>query len=384
MLWFQNNISKILFLVTVILLHAFHSHAQLIDVQDPSFRSALCSQYPLSMNAGCTKLDTVQALAENTNIVLNNKGISNANEIVYFKNADTLRLSSNNLTNFPADISKFRHLVRLNLSNNQLISAPEIHYTNLFSGDTAIKLVYLLNNKISTLPPGWYTPNNLTQVIDLRNNELEQIPSFTNYTQFRRLDLRDNRLPFEYLIPITQNPRWNVGSFSLFPQKEFPLAIDTLAKTGDVFHINVSTGLASNEYTLIKDNRNIETNRTGDFTITFNSVADTGVYWVKIRNDNFPASADFLATEKKHIQWDHNEKHKDVIIFSPNGDGNEDVVYIDGSGAAKIINKNGMELQSISLPYIWSGTDKNGKMLAPGLYYIQKSDGTVLKALLIN
>ncbi len=357
-----------------------------VTVQDPAFNSALCNFTPASMTAGCLQLDTVKTLTADGNVVMMNNGITNADEIVFFKNADTIRLSGNNLTSFPVDISRFRKLERLSLANNQLTTAPSIHYTNSVNGNVAIKLVYLMNNKISNLPASWNTYNGITQVIDLRNNELEQIPTFINYPEMRRLDVRDNRLSFECLIPITQNPRWATSIFSLFPQKQFPVTMDTLVKIGQVLHVNISTGLPSNEYTLLIDNRNIEVNRTGEFYIPINSVADTGQYWFKIRNDNFPSASDFLKSEFKNVKIDpENDKYKDVVVFSPNGDGNADVVYIEGSGTATIINKNGVTvLSNVTLPYIWNGTDKNGKLLIPSLYYIQKSDGSILKALLIN
>lgn len=385
MLWFQNNISKIIFVLTTLLLFTVKTYAQLVKVTDAGFGTAICNFDPSIMTPDCMQLDTIKAGTINGNIVFLNQSIVNANEIVYFKLADTIRLANNNLTEFPIDISRFQHLNRLSLNNNFLTVAPNIHYTNAISGDTAIKFVYLLNNKITMLPPSWANYNYMTQVIDLRNNELSTIPTFANYPEIRRLDLRDNRLSFEYLIPIMQNPRWLTSNISLFPQKNFSVALDTLVDIGDVLQVTISTGLASNEYSLLRGNVVIETNRTGDFSIPINSVADTGTYWFKIRNDNFPAMTAFLQSEYKNVQLKPiNQKNKDVIIFSPNGDGNSDVVFIDGTGQAKIVNKNGIELQSISLPYIWEGTDKYGKVLTPGLYYIQKSDGTVLKALLIN
>jgi len=293
------------------------------------------------MDATCNQLDTVKTLSAIGNIEFNNRNITNADEAIYFKNADSLRLTYNQLTSFPQDISRFRHLQKLHLGNNQLTRAPDIHYVNSVTGDTAIKFVYLLNNKITTIPTSWNSYNSITQVIDLRNNELQKIPTFINYTQIRRLDIRDNKLPFEYLIPITQNPRWGIGNFALFPQKQFPVNMDTVVKIGQVVYVSVSSGLSSNEYTLIKDNRNIETNRTGEFTIPIYTEADTGQYWFKVRNDNFAANSDFLKSEFKNVRLDRsNEKNKDVIIISPNGDGNGDSAYLNGTGQAKIINKN--------------------------------------------
>jgi hypothetical protein len=379
MLWSQNNISKTVGFILCIFIGGCGAFAQLVPVKDPAFRTKLCGLSPSVMDATCNQLDTIKALSANRNLIFNSANLSNVDEVVYFKNTDTLRVANNQLTSFPHDLSRFQHLQRLQLSNNQLTTAPNIHYVNAISGDTAIKLVYLLNNKITTIPASWNSYNAMTQVIDLSNNELQKIPTFINYPQIRRLDLRNN------LIPIMQNPRWAISNISLFPQKPFPVKMDTLVKIGQVLYVSISSGLSSNKYTLLKDNKIIETNRTGEFTISIYTESDTGKYWFKIRNDNFVASSDSLQSEFKNVTLDRtNEKDKDVIIFSPNGDGTADVAYLNGIGQAKIINKNGIEIQNITLPYIWNGIDKKGQMQIPGLYYVQSSDGSVLKVLMVN
>lgn len=389
MLSFRSNIALILVLTLGKL------SAQLIPVQDEVMRQYLCSKFPLAMNAECSLLDTIKAGSQYPSIAkisLINKGIISADEIIYFSNLDTLYLSQNKLTSFPEDISNFRSLDRLALANNLLTSAPNIHYINKVSGDTAVKLVYLQYNKLNSLPPSWYTYNDKTQVVDLYNNELTTIPTFNNYPQIRRLDVRENYLGFESLIPLKSAPTYDIYQFDLFPQKPFPLAVDSVVELGDTVLIDVSTSLNSNEYTLLKNDRNYETNRTGKFTIVINTFMDTAAYWVKIRNDSFPDQSDFLKTEVLKLQFKETPKEefseggniqvKDIFVFSPDGDGVADSFKIEGEGEVIFYNKAGQEIRTENLPFEWFGKDKNGNRVVPGLYLVKKPKGDFLKVMI--
>lgn len=352
------------------------------------------------MTAGCEFLDTEKASSEYSHIDLINlsrKNLINVDEIIYFSNVDTIYLNNNLLNNFPEDISSFRSLTRLELVNNNLTTAPTIKYNNSISGDTAVKLVYLKNNQINYLPPSWDEANLRTQVVDLYNNELSSIPTFNNYPELRRLDLRQNRLSFEFLIPIKNNPLWvsYPERFYLFPQKPF-FAYDTIkVKKGENVNFDISRNLASNEYDLLKDDRRIDRNRTGVFTLSNIQEADTGIYWFKIHNDEFPDDSDFLSSEKFIIQLEKEPidtlslapfpiKNKDVTLISPNGDGVADFLLIKGEGEAAFYNKTGGTFKKAQLPYKWYGDDGNGNTLEPGLYYIKKEDNSFIKVLIVR
>lgn len=385
------SLSKSKILILVITLLTQYVFGQLVTVKDPVFNSWLCSRVPLAMNEDCTQLDTLKAKSEYAsplNIYLSNKGISSADEVLFFSNADTIYLNQNNLASFPTDLSSFRSLGRLNLAWNKLTVAPDIHYTNKFGADTAVKLVYLQSNQIKALPVSWGAYNQFTQVVDVSNNELEDVPSFVNYTQIRRLDVSDNYLDFDDFIPIMAHPSWGIEVFTFFPQKEFKVDMDTLVKIGDKIQIDISTGLASNEYSLLKGNSRIDQNKTGVFEIDINSEDDLGEYWFKVNNDSFPDASNFLASLKYSIRLEKEGiehtfvKEDEVFVFSPNGDGVSDSFYIEGEGEAMILNQVGQALRVEQLPFEWFGDDSNGKLSKPGLHLIKFKNDEYLKVLI--
>lgn len=367
------------------------------------------------MNGACDALDTLKADTEYTDLAamhLANKNISNADVMIYFVNADTLNLNHNQLTSFPTDISRFKSLTRLQLSFNQLTKAPDINYTNVHTGDTAVKLVYLQFNQIKELPASWYDYNMRTQVIDLRGNELDTIPDFNNYTQIRRLDLRENHLQFKDLIPVMDAPTYGVEQYDFFPQKEFEIEIDTLVKIGDTLRFNISRGLVTNSYRMLKDNGSLEDNKTGEFELIIESEDELGEYWFKIFNENFPESSDFLQSQKYNLVLDTSmsvpnipptdpdeeedgepenptsgfvpNTHKDVWVFSPDGDGVDDYVSFQNEGVITILNKHGQVLRTENSPYDWYGDDSSGEVQSPGLYIIDYGNDTFEKVLIVR
>lgn len=370
-------------------------YGQYIDVKDPVLQTFLCSQYPLATANNCTQLDTNKATTAYPIIAAihaANRNMVDASPIIYFTNADTINLNNNSLTSFPVDVSRFRSLDRLNLANNKLTGAPTIKYTNAISGDTAVKLVYLQYNQITQLPSNWGLYNGKTQVIDLKNNYLKDIPSFSNYPELRRLDVRENLLSFEDLIPLMANPRWATSQFDLFPQREFDVVIDTVVKIGDTVRVNISSGLATNSYRMLKGDRGIEDNTTGEFEIVIRSESDLGEYWFKVYNSNFTNTSDFL-TSKKHtielqeidageVEVGEVEYPKEVVVFSPNGDGVGDSFLIEGSGEATFYTKNGHKIRVEQLPFTWKGDNKKGTILEPGLYVININGKQHIKILI--
>lgn len=389
MLSFRNNILTYCFLVISTCVYA-----QYIDVKDPVLQTFLCNQYPLAVANNCTQLDTNKAKSEYPVIAAihaANRSITDASPILYFENADTVNLNNNALTSFPDNISSFRSLDRLNLSNNQLTAAPTIKYTHAISGDTAVKLVYLQYNNITQLPSNWAQYNGKTQVIDLKNNYLQDVPSFSNYPEIRRLDVSENYLSFEDLIPIMANPRWTTSQFDLFPQREFEVAMDTLVEIGDTLKVNISTGLTTNTYRLLKGDRGVEDNATGEFKIIIESESDLGEYWFKVYNSNFPATSDFLASKKYLLtlkektppnELDTVTYPTDVVTFSPNNDDVGDTYFVDGVGEASFYTKNGQKIRIEQLPFTWKGDDKKGTLLEPGLYLININNTKYIKVLI--
>lgn len=383
MLLLKNSVTIVVFVIC-----GYVSFGQSIKVQDDAFAEVLCEKFPLAMDAGCIMLDTLAARDVYTGVYemrLNGRGISSADEVVFFTEADTLWLGNNELSTFPMDLSMFKSLGRLSLFDNKLTEAPNIKYTNVNDVDTAVKLVYLQGNLISELPPSWSEANSMTQVVDLENNNLSSISAFHNYDQIRRLDLRSNKLGFESLVPVISNPKWGQEQFDLFPQKEFEVDIDTTVTIGSVQYVDISANYPTNIYCLKKDGVPVISNSEGVFEIQIDSISDAGVYSFEIRNSNFVGPDEVLfskAYELRIYTEGSNVSENDVGVFSPNGDGVSDSYFVKGSGKASFLDKSGRELRVEQLPFEWSGDDSSGKRLAPGLYIIERAKGDLEKVII--
>ena len=73
---------------------------------------------------------------------------------------------------------------------------------------------------------------------------------------------------------------------------------------------------------------------------------------------------------------------KEVLIFSPDGDGIEDDFLVTGKGKAVFLDNQGLEVRTENLPFRWLGDNKNGQIQSPGLYIIQKENGEYIEVLI--
>lgn len=59
------------------------------------------------------------------------------------------------------------------------------------------------------------------------------------------------------------------------------------------------------------------------------------------------------------------------IVFTPDGDGENDLLFIHQSGDAKIFDRSGVFIAEIAAPAYWDGRDKNGNIVSAGAYILQ-------------
>lgn len=71
-------------------------------------------------------------------------------------------------------------------------------------------------------------------------------------------------------------------------------------------------------------------------------------------------------------------------VLTPNGDGVDDLFYIDQTGYARIYNKSGKLLREFQAPGYWDGTDNYGQLQPLGLYIIRIDEKEQQKVLLID
>lgn len=81
--------------------------------------------------------------------------------------------------------------------------------------------------------------------------------------------------------------------------------------------------------------------------------------------DDISLRADTLISETIRLDPCHG-----LNIFSPDGDGQFDDYYIDGSGLALIYNTDGTLIKSMELPAYWDGTNDLGEPADAGYYVI--------------
>lgn len=72
------------------------------------------------------------------------------------------------------------------------------------------------------------------------------------------------------------------------------------------------------------------------------------------------------------------------VVFTPDGDGNNDTYLIEGEGKVKILNKRGQIVNKLTLPIYWDGKDSQGRNLPVGLYGIQFEDGRIDKVTILR
>ena len=347
---FQNNI--VIFLLSL----ATSGLSQYVTVNDTLFAQDLCKRFPLVMSADCRQLDTLKTLTEYQNverIQFTGKGYTNIDEILYFKNVDTIYFNMHKINTFPSDISGFTSLNWLNLANNELTVLPTIFYRNELNQGYGTRHIYANNNLIDSLPPSWYSENNMVFIVHMKSNNLKNVPSFNNYSVIKRLNLIENELGFEELVPILNHPNKANINFELFPQKPFSVDIDSMVRVGQTISANIATGLSSNNYYLFKDNQVIDSTRSGVFNIKIDAESDTGQYHFRVRNDNFTGEAEYLESKRVNVKLKPSLKvinKKNVFVFSPDGDGNVDSFWIEGEGALTIYNKVGQEILTEQLP----------------------------------
>lgn len=366
-------------LLVVMMMTCSSVMAQMIPISDSNMFDDFCDELPLATNVTCDSIDTVAAVANYSTSPLrfsvSNSGLRNISSLAYFSGIDTLYIPHNKITD--ADmlpLSTWPNMYRFTITGNELTVAPDISMT------PNIQFIYAISNEIDTFSSGWYVPHNTIQVIDLRYNDLENIPAFETYPEIRRLNLRYNKLTFEDLIPIKGNPRWGTSIWELFPQQEFFLHNDVTKKIGEDISITINDGSPTNTYYFYKDSVLLDSNVTGIYNINDLEKDDEGVYYAEIRNSEFTQTDAVMTSEPFTLLISDPVDVKDVHVFSPNGDGVADFFLIEGTGSFEIVNKGGQSLQMGSLPYSWYGDDKSGANVEPGLYFV-KTDTGYLKVL---
>ena len=142
----------------------------------------------------CSDVTTAQ-LASVTGLAPDNKGIRSlqSDDFSGLTALQVLRLRYNELSSLPDGVfSGLTALQDLNLHSNELSSLPD----GVFSGLTALKTLHLHSNELSSLPDGVFSGLTALKTLHLGNNELSSLPDgpFSGLTALETLTLGDNGL----------------------------------------------------------------------------------------------------------------------------------------------------------------------------------------------
>lgn len=401
----RNSIFVFLFLALSL------SKGQTVLVQDESFADALCEQLPALMTDECSMLDTTKAKTFEGKVEISEEGVSRMDEIVYFKKIDSLWAEGNNIEILP-NFLKMPSLKFLNVSFNPLVVAPQVKYYKDGKVMVTLEAVRAAGCGFDELPVTWYENNTITKQVHLHTNYLTELPNFISYVNLRKLHLYENLLDFSDLIPLKKHSIYSRSNFFLFPQRPFQTDFKTIAEVGEVIEIEVPSSVPDNTFYFFKDDELLDSNTSGEFSLTISGPEDEGEYHFEIRNPSFTLEDEFLISEtyrlklKKEEDEDDedddstdvvdpdpvtpeeelivNNKKNDVLIFSPNNDGVSDVLFLDGTGDAKFYSESGLVIKEETLPFKWDGSDAQGSNAPSGLYLMRQEDGSTKKILLVR
>lgn len=278
------------------------------------------------IDASGNKINYVPDLSANQNLeylYLNFNNLSNIDFLLNNKSLLQIQLFNNQLTNIPK-FSGFTNLIQLFLSNNKiekiedvtelvnlldfqfgnnlLDSLPDLsqniklnslhfHQNSIVDVTELSKLpnlqfLYCWSNKIKDL-------NSLNENTTLRtlissDNELNDLPDLGNKPALTSLELANNYLTFEDLLPISKIE--NLGTFTYAPQHAAgnTTFLSVRALNPLFLDINADEMVNSNLYTWLKNGVPIQTNNSGNFQIPVASPSDSGVYSALITNPALP------------------------------------------------------------------------------------------------
>ncbi len=360
----------LLILIAVFIFHGKSLKAQFIVVTDPILATALCNAFPAAMSGDCLSLDTVAALSKTGTLQMQYYGFTSVSELKYFKNIIFLQTVDNNISNLP-DLSGFNSMTAIDIRGN-----PWIEYTQL--EPVKNQLVTLLLRKTGGTEPTIKDFSFLNTFPNLKSIEFKdfgalKMPDFSLYSGLTLIDIRGNKFSFKDLLPLTTYSGTLGANLLLFPQKK--LSNDTIitvfCNNALTLKIPFDEGVSGITYDFYKDNSLLQSSSANVFHLDKMTEADTGIYRVEIRSNHPLFSGDSLLTGNYTIRTNASNNCQD--LFSPNNDGIEDELYIEGSGEALIRNKQGVVVRKMFLPGMWDGKDNFGNPVAIGLYSITTS-----------
>lgn len=164
----------------------------------------------------------------------------------------------------------------LALANNNLSGSIPASFMNL----SALQFVNFAGNNLSTGAVN--LPANMLS-IQIQNNQLSDLPNFTNFRSLQTLNVSNNNLTFEDFEPFAT---WLAGkSFPIIsPQNLFGTAENRTVDVGQSASFSEAVGGANNRYQWRRGQNAVQGATTNTLTFTNAQLNESGAYYLEVTN----------------------------------------------------------------------------------------------------
>jgi hypothetical protein len=414
---------------------------QLIISQAPTVEG------PFSITSGVTNLDGIQYFTAVDTLYSFGNPLTDLSYVTSMTDLKVIQIQDGNITALPTNLNQLTNLKELNFEWNKLTSLPSLNgLVNLkfiklwqnsitqlpdLSSLSSLELLDMNDNPLATFPTMAATMPNLKRInlngasikaipsfpimplIDtirynwgeleslpsiahltnlktllLADNNLSSLPSFSSLPNLIKVDVRNNQLTFEDIVPLTSYPSFS-SIYKVFPQ-------DSIGKNGAVslneaqpfaIKLDFDKQVTNNIYSWYKDGSLVATTSTNWFKIEEVKPEDAGNYYCVVTNSTPALSGQKIVTKLTSLEVKNasaTKPDKKELVLTPNGDGLGDVYYFEETGRAKIYDRYGRIVRDIVFPAYWDGTNSSGELVTSGYYIIKVEDKVTIPVTVIR
>lgn len=308
------------------------------------------------------------------NILLTNNAITNVDIRTEYNQLKQLLMNTNEISSF-SGLENISNIEKLYLGDSELNSLPS------FESLDSLQELLLFSNNLNEVIGLDNKPN--LQIVNLSDNNFDKVPEFVN-SQPSSLNISANNLTFEDILPLTADVAF-LSTPSLYQKQRVQGTSDTTTLNINdnwIWTLDFDQGISSNYYLWYKDSILIDSTITGSFEIEQVTSAQEGTYYCEVKNTILDSLV--ISVQPRTVVLNTFMELSEPIAFSPNGDGDNDELYIKFEGKTKIYNTKGELIIELESPALWDGTNQDGVEAEFGYYFIMVEGEHKISATLVR
>ncbi|MCU0430803.1 MAG: leucine-rich repeat domain-containing protein [Cytophagaceae bacterium] len=318
-----------------------------------------CSNNPI------TNLPSLSGLSSLRNLYVYNCALQSIPSLTSNTALRILNANNNQLSVLP-DLSSNALLVELSVSSNPLTALPSL--TNA----TLLRRLYASYCQLTQVPS--LSSNTVLDTLELQYNQLSELPDLSSNTALHKVVVIGNQLSFSDLKPLTLLPLYP-GNFKLFPQDT--LGVYQEVKVSELnsytFSTSIDSGFSNVVFTWLKSGAVLYQGAEPTFTLPYAQERNEGRYACEISSGDpvFSNQKILLRPLDLLVETCLETGGNCNPVITPDADGVNDEYFVSETAEVKIYSKNGQLIQEFHSPAGWDGTDKQGKLVPMGVYFIR-------------